>query len=257
MNRAPLTLALLLACPSAALAQQESAPIGPPVAFPQVTAVPIPLQSISGRFSSLSPARRVNCRNRQVAGRVVSESLIMVDQRFCGRDQSGVLVNVLFGNPADASRMVVGATVTIRAAFKIADEDREAYDASFLIAEKTQLVDVQPPVAPATAFTSYMICQPPELDALAEKLGGQLCVQNTVVENLAATGPALEAAARAPANMSSANQETGDPNAITCRRDLERSDIHLSSTACARGSYWVWWQKTKVRDERYWTPAPP
>lgn len=256
MNRAPLTLVLLLACPSPALAQ-ESAPVGPPVAFPQVTAAPTPLQSISGRFSSLSPTKRVNCRNRQVAGRVVSKSLIMVDQRFCGRDQSGVLVNVLFGNPADANQMAVGATVTIRAAFKIADENRQAYDASFLIAEKAQLVDVKPPVAPAPAFTSYMICQPAELDALAEKLGGQLCVQNTIVENIAATGPALEMAARAPANMWSTTEETGDPNTITCRRDLERSDIHLSSTACARGSYWVWWQKTKVRDERYWTPAPP
>lgn len=245
------TVALLFAFAYPATAQ-ESAPAGPPVAFPQVTEVPVSLQSISGRFSSLSPTKRVNCRNRQVAGRVVSARLIMVDQGFCGRQQSGVLVNVLFGNSADASRMIAGATVTIRAVFKTADEDRKEYDASFLIAEKAQLVEVDPPAAPTPAFTSYMICQPPELDALAAKLGGQLCVQNTVVENLATTAPALEAAARAPANG-----ETGDPNAIICRRDLERSDIHLSSIACARGSYWAWWQKTKGRDERYWTPAPP
>lgn len=168
-----------------------------------------------------------------------------------------MLVNVLFSKPADASRMVAGARVTIRGAFKTADEDRKAYDANFLIAEKAQLVGADPPTTPVPAFTSYMICQPPELDALAGKLGSQLCVQNTVVENLASMGPALEAAARAPANLSTADQETGAPNTITCRRDLERSDLHLSSIACARGSYWAWWQKTKVRDERYWTPAPP
>ena len=252
-----LTAALLLAFAyPVAVQAQASAPVGPPVAFPQVTALPVPLQSISGRFSSLNPTKRTNCRSRQVAGRVVSTSVIMVDQGFCGRQQSGVLLNVLFSNRADASRMIAGARVTIRGAFKTADEDRKEYDANFLIAEKAQLIDASPPAAPVPAFISYMICQPPELDALAGKLGGQLCVQNTVVENIATMGASLEAAARAPAKEG-INEDTSDPNAITCRRDLERSDIHLSSIACARGSYWAWWQKTKVRDERYWTPAPP
>lgn len=242
--------------PAAALAQ-VSAPAGPPVAFPQVTEVPTPLQSISGRFSSLNPTKQRNCSNKQVVGRVVSASLILVDKGFCGREQSGVLVNVRFSDRADAVRMVVGSRVTIRGSFKTADEDRTEYDANFLIAEKAQLADADAPPSPSPPFTSYMICQPPELDALAAKLGGELCVQNTLMDNLTATGPALEAAARSPANATPPNEESGDPNAITCRRDLERSDIHLSSTACARGSYWTWWYKTKVRESRYWTPAPP
>jgi hypothetical protein len=252
-----LTLLLTLCYPVAALAQ-VSAPVGPPVAFPQVTEVPIPLQSISGRFSSLNPTKRLNCPNKEAVGRVVSTSLIMVDERFCGRGQSGnVLVNVQFSNPADTAKMVVGSRVTIRGTFKTAEEDRSAeFYANFLIAEKAQLVDADPGAAPAPAFTSYMICQPPELDALAGQLGSELCVQSTIVANLTVTGPALEAAARSPANESPTNEEAGDPNAITCRRDLERSDIHLSSTACARGSYWAWY-KAKWRDRLYWTPAPP
>jgi len=250
-----IALLLTLSCPALA---QVSAPAGPPVAFPQVTAVPIPLQSISGRFSSLNPTKRLNCPNKEVVGRVVSASLIMVDERFCGRGQSGnVLVNVQFNNPADAVQMVVGRRVAIKAAFKTAEESRTAeFYANYLIAEKAELVDADPRAAPAPAFTSYMICQPPELDALSGQLGSELCVQNTIVANIAVTGPALEAAARSPANVSPTNDESDDPNAITCRRDLERSDIHLSSTACARGNYWAWY-KAKWRDRLYWTPAPP
>lgn len=252
-----LTLLLTFSCPTTVPAQ-GGAQVGPPVAFPQVTAVPISLQSISGRFSSLNPTKRLNCRNKQVAGRVVSTSLIMVDERFCGRGQTGVLVNVQFGNPADASRMVVGSRVTIRGTFRTADEDRNGeFYANFLIAEKAQLVDADSRVAPAPAFMSYMICQPPELDALAGQLGSELCVQNTIVENLAVIGPALEAAARSPKSVSPESEEAGNPNAVGCRRDLERSDIHLTSIACARGNYWNWWGKAKSREDRYWTPAPP
>jgi len=235
---------------STALAAQA----GGPVAFAQVTALPIPLQSISGRFSSLNPVNRRNCPTKQVTGRVVSAHLIMVSESFCGPGQSGnVLVNVAFANPADTAQMVVGRGVTITASFKSAEEDRTSvFYAKYLIAEKAKLVAADPPAAPAPAFTSYMICQPPELDALAGKLGGELCVQNTILANLAVTGAALETAARAPASAA----DSGDPNAIICLRDLERSDIHLSAIACARGSYWGWYQ-TKWRDYLFSTAAPP
>jgi hypothetical protein len=230
----------------------------PPVAFPQVTAVPIPLQSTSGRFSSLNPTKRVSCPNKTVSGRVVSARLIMVEERFCGPAQSGnELVNVEFSNPTDADQMVVGRRVTIRAAFKRAEEPRTPeFYAHYLIAEKPELVDAEPRVAPAPAFTSYMMCQPPELDALARQLRTELCVQNTIVANLTMTGPALEAAARAPVKVSATNEMSGDPNAITCLPDLERSDIHLSAITCARGSYWAWYN-AKWRDRLYSTPAPP
>jgi hypothetical protein len=253
------TVALLLAlsCPAAVLAQ-VGAPASPPVAFPQVTAVPIPLQSTSGRFSSLNPTKRVSCPNRIVSGRVVSARLIMVEERFCGPAQSGnELVNVEFSNPADTVQMVVGRRVTIKATFKRAEEARTAeFYAHYLIAEKAELVDVDPRAAPAPAFTSYMMCQPPELDGLARQLGSEVCVQSTIVANLTVAGPALEAAARSPGKVSAMNEVSGDPNAITCLPDLERSDIHLPAIACARGSYWAWYD-AKWRDRLYSTPAPP
>ena len=237
-------------------AQAQIAPGGPPVAFAPVTAVPLPLQSTSGRFSSLNPTNRRSCPNKRVTGRVVSPTLIMVSDRFCGRGISGnVMVNIEFGNPADAVQMVVGRRVVITAAFKSAEESRTAeFYAEYLIAEKARLVDADPPAPPVPAFTSYMICQPPELDALAGKLGSELCVQNTIVANLAATGPALEAAARAPADMPAGQTVPGD--AIACVADLEHSDMHLRAIACARGSYWAWYQ-TKWRDYLFSTAAPP
>jgi hypothetical protein len=237
-----------------ALAQ---APAGP-VAFAPVTGVPIPFQSVSGRFSSLNPIHRRTCMTGKVTGRVVSSRLIMVDQRFCGPGQSdNVLVNVEFSNPADAGQMIVGRRVTIAATFTSAEEDRNAvFYALYLIAPKAVLVSADPPGPPAPAFTSYMICQPPELDVLAGKLGHELCVQNTIVANLGVTGPALETAARAPTNVPMQDAASGDPNAITCQLDLERSDIHLPAIACARDSYWDWY-KTKWRDYLFQTPAPP
>ena len=231
---------------------------GGPVAFAPVTAVPIPLQSTSGRFSSLNPTNRRNCPGKQQTGRVVSARLIMVDEMSCGRGQSGnVLVNVEFNNPADTAQMVVGSRVTIAGAFKSAEEARtDRFYADYLIVEKARLVAAAPRAAPAPAFTSYMICQPPELDALAGQLGRELCVQSTLVANLAATRPVLEAAARAPANLSPTDEVSGDPNAIICRPDFERSDLHLSALACARGSYWIWYE-AKWRYRLFWTFAPP
>lgn len=233
------------------------APAGP-VAFAAVTGVPTPFQSVSGQFSSLNPIHRRNCLTGQVTGRVVSPRLIMVDQKFCGPGQSdNVLVNVEFKNPADAGQMIVGRRVTIAATITSAEEDRNAvFYALYLIAQKAVLVLADPPAPPVPAFTSYMICQPPELDAMAAKLGHDLCVQNTIVANLGVMGPALESAARAPTNVPVEDAVSGDPNAITCRLDLERSDIHLPAIACARDSYWDWY-KTKWRDYQFQTPAPP
>lgn len=248
----------LLACPIHALAEDSGPGATVGAQFGQVTGLPTPLQSTSGRFSSLSPSKPRNCPTRKVTGRVVSASLIMVDENFCGRGQSGnVLVNVQLGNPADAAQMVIGRRVAITAAFKNAEEERtDQFYANYLIAEKAKLVALDPSAAPAPAFTSYMICQPPELDTFARQLGKELCVQNTLVANLTATGPALEAAARTPVNTSPEDAAPGDPNAIVCHPDLERSDVHLSSVACARGSYWDWYN-SKWRDRLFLTPAPP
>ena len=248
-------LFLALSWPTALPAQVDA---GPPVAFAQVTGVPIPLQSTSGRFSSLNPTRRVACPVQTVSGRVVSARLIMVEERFCGPAQSGnELVNVEFSNPADAEQMVVGRRVTIRARFRRAEEPRtDEFYAHYLIAERAELVDAEPRAKPVPAFTSYVICQPPELDALARQLRTELCVQNTIVADLSVTGPALEAAARAPLKVSAMNEVSGDPNAIICLHDIERSDIHLPALACARGSYWAWYN-AKWRDRLYASAAPP
>ena len=253
-------LATLFFC-SAYVLGQNSAPAFPSVAFPQVTGVPIPVQSVSGRFSSLNPLNQLDCPYKKVSGRVVSPRLIMVRDMSCGRPgHDNLLVNVRFSNPADATKMVTGRHVVITARFKIAEEDRDPiFVAEFLIAEKAELVGGDPldrSAPPAQAFTSYMMCQPPELDALASRLGTELCVQNTIVANLSVTGSALEAAARAPAKLSPEDTVSGDTNTISCRFDPGVSDRHLSSVACARNSYWAWY-KAKWRDPLSSTPAPP
>lgn len=240
---------------------EDGASAAPSVAFPQVTAAPIPLQSASGRFSSLNPLNQHNCPYKKVTGRVVSPRLIMVDELDCGRPgHDNVLVNVQFSNPADAAQMVAGRRVTITAKLKSAEEDRDpVFVAEFLIAEKAQLVAGDPrdrSDPPVQAFTSYMMCQPPELDALATRLGKELCVQNTLVANLAITSAALEAAARAPAKLAPQDTMPGDPEAISCRLDPGVSDRHLPAVACARGSYWAWY-KEKWHDPLSSTPAPP
>lgn len=253
-----LGVTLLLAWPAPALAQ-TAAP-GPAIAFPQVTGIPTPLQSISGRFSSLNPVNPHRCADRKISGRVVSPHLIMVKEMDCGRSgHDNALVNVLFSNAADATQMVTGRGVVIAANFKRAEEDREpTIVAEFLIAEKARIEAADPIDAsapPAQPFTSYMICQAPELDALAGKLGSELCVQSTLVASLATTAPALERAARAPLNAGPEDVVPGDPNEISCRHDLKVSDRHLAAIACARGSYWAWYKA--LHDPQFSMPAPP
>ena len=254
----PIGALLVLFCGVPALAQ-TGAPAGPAVAFPQVTGIPIPLQSVSGRFSSLNPLNQHSCASKKVSGRVVSPRLILVPEMSCGRSgQKNVLVNVLFSNPADAAQMITGRHVDIAGSFKRAEEDRDPFFvAEFLIADRAQIVGgdpIDPSAPPAPAFTSYMICQPPELDALAGQLGKELCVQSTIVANLAATAPALERAARAPSNPPD-DAVSGDASAISCRMDPGVSDRHLSAIACARNSYWAWYKA--LRDPKFSTPAPP
>jgi hypothetical protein len=103
---------------------------------------------------------------------------------------------------------------------------------------------------------SYMLCQPPELDALATQLGSELCVQSTLLANLTVTGPALEMAARTPAKLSPGDTVSGDPNAISCRLDPGLSGLHLQAIACARGSYWAWYKAGWGRPSPT-TLAPP
>lgn len=256
-NRVTGALLSMLFCSVQALAQVGGAG-GPPVAFAPVTGTS--LQSASGRFSSFEPSNQLNCPFNTVTGQVVSPRLIMVTKMDCGRQgHDNVLVNVELSNPADAAQMIPGRRVTITAAFKSAVEDRDPrFYAEFLIAEGAQLVAGEPldRSAQPAAFTSYMACQPPELDTLATQLGKELCVQNTLLTNLPATGPALAAAARAAAKIAPEDTVSGDPNAITCRLDPGRSDRHLPATACARNSYWAWY-RAKWDDPLFSTPAPP
>ena len=69
-------------------------------------------------------------------------------------------------------------------------------------------------------------------------------------------GPALNQAARTPANASPTDTMSGNTNAITCRLDPGHSDRHLTAIACARNSYWAWY-KVKWRNPLSPTPAPP
>ena len=225
-------------------AAPASATNGPGVSFPSVSMLPVPLQSISGRWSSLNPRNRVLCFYSRVTGRVVSTRLILVKEMDCGQgvETADVLLNVQLSNPADAVQMVTGRHVVIKGIFRSAQE-HSPKDAFYLIAEKAELVAGDPRSPPAPAFMSYMMCQPQELDALAKKLGSELCVQSTIVANLTLTGPALETAARAPANLSPGDIVSGDPNAISCRLDPGLSDPQLQAIACARNNYWDWYNK--------------
>ena len=146
----------------------------------------------------------------------------------------------------------------MKADFTSGEERRDGpFSAFFLIAQNAEIVANDPaPVSPAPAFTSYMLCQPPELDALAAKLGSELCVQNTLLTNLSATGPQLEMAARRAASISPAAAVTGDLQAISCRLDREHSALHLKAIACARNSYWAWYNE-KWRNRNFLTPPPP
>ena len=244
-SRLPLALAVLLLGDAAPVSAQPSA------AFAQVTGTPTPLQSISGRFSSLNPLDRHRCSSRTVSGRVVSPNLIQVEKLDCGRSRPDIaLVNVRFDTPADAAQMIAGRRVDIAGNFQWAEEDREpTIVAKFVIAEKARIVSADAAAPPAPAFTSYMICQPPELDALAGRLKSELCVQSTVVADGAA-GPALEAAARAP----SPDAASGNADAISCKLEGGVSDRHLSAIACAKGSYWAWYKA--VHDPQFPLPAP-
>jgi hypothetical protein len=261
----PAAALVVLLCPAAARAQNSASSAAPgtngvSASLPAVTAIPIPLQSTSGRFSSLNPPNQLRCPSySKVIGRVVSTRLIVVQAMDCqGRGQTqNVMVNVKLANPADTVQMVAGRRVAITATFRSAWEHRtSAFTADYLIAENAELVAGDPIDRSAPAFTSYMLCQPPELDTLAKQLGHELCVQSTLVANLAAAGPALETAAGAPENVSPEDTVSGDPNAITCRPDTGTSDRHLSAIACARNSYWLWY-KAKWRAPLSPIPAPP
>ena len=260
-NRLTLAISasLLAVCAAPVLAQEgASAAAGPSVSFSPVTGMPVPLQSVSGRFSSLNPLNQVDCPNQEVSGRVVSPTLILVKQINCGEPvHESLLVNVKLRNPADAAQMVKGRHVVMAGRLISAGEGSDPVD--YLIVENAELVagdPIDPSAPPAQAFTSDMVCQPPELDALARQLGSELCVQNTILENLAVTGPALETAAREPLRVSPQNTVRGDPNAITCRLDRGISDRHLSAIACARNSYWTWY-KAEWREPMSSISAPP
>ena len=222
-------IALLLMIASPAPAQ---APAGP-VAFAAVTGVPTPFQSVSGRFSSLNPVHQHNCLTGQVTRprRLASSDPGGSDMSAAGRGNDNVLVNVEFeqsrrcrandhGTARDHSGQLQKRGGGPRSRFRTPNS---------LIAEKAVLVSSRPdPAPPAPAFTSYMMCQPPELDALASKLGHDLCVQNTIVANLGGMGPALESAARAPAKLAPEDAVPGDPNAISCRLDPGRFGSSLA-----------------------------
>jgi hypothetical protein len=228
--------------------------------FPSVGQQLPALLSGSGRFSAIDPPHQVNCGVFGVAGRVVSRNLIYMKENFdcaAGFRGHGMLVNVELADPADATKMIPGTAVIVRGTVKNAVENHNGYTVYFIFVENARVAPFGPDVDPQYANFNYMNCQPPELDALAKQLGRELCVQNALVTNLAATGQALELAAHAPTNMSPGDPVSGDPAAITCRLDPERSDAELSAMTCARNNYWVWWRAKWFDPSHIGTTGPP
>ncbi len=253
---------LLLACPAPALAQ-DGAPTTATdqrARFPSLGQQLPALLSGSGRFSGINPRNQVTCDATSVAGRVISRNLIyMRDNFYCagGFGGHGMLVNVELADAADVAKMIPGTAVIAQGTIKNAIENHNGYTVYFIFVEKARISSFGSEIDPQYANFTYMNCQPPELDALAKQLGRELCVQSTLVTNLAATGQALEAAAHAPAKMSPGDPVSGDPAAITCRLDLERSDAELSAMTCARNNYWVWWRAKWFSPSTISTTGPP
>ena len=232
---------LLLACTDPVLAQN-----GPPVAFGQVTGIPIPLQSVSGRFSSLNPLDRHGCADKKVSGRVVSPTLILVPQSACGRrEQTYVLVNVQLANPADAVQMVPGRRVDITASFKRALEARDLHfyrrfcdrregrdcrgrsDRSFRAARASlyELYDLPAAGAGRARHTAWQ---------------RSLCAEHA---SLQISRQQVRRWRRPPARLRKCRRRTwcpAMPMRISCRLDPGVSDRHLTAIACARNSYWTW-----------------
>lgn len=240
-------------------APSGSAMIGQETHFSSVGQQLPALLSGSGRFSAINPQHQVTCDATSVAGRVISRNLIFMRENFdCGGFRGhDMLVNVELADPADAAKMIPGTAVIAQGTIKDAHENHDGYTVYFIFVEKARVTPFGSGIDPQYANYTYMNCQPPELDALAKQLGRELCVQNTLVTNLAATGPALEAAAHAPMKISAGDAVSGDPAAITCRLDPEHSDAELSAITCARNNYWVWWRAKWFNPSGIGTMGPP
>ena len=105
-------------------------------------------------------------------------------------------------------------------------------------APPTDRVTAQLPVdAFGSQGESRIVCRPPQLVELAKRMGRNLCVQNSILANLKATGPALEAAARAFAEHRPGNTLSGSPDAISCRQMNQAFTV--SDLTCAQNSYWT------------------
>jgi hypothetical protein len=259
-HRASLLALVLTVCLSPAALAQNSAPPAPPSNFPSLGQQLPALLSGSGRFSAINPQHQVTCDVLGLSGHVISRNLIFMKDYFdCGGFRGhDMLVNVELADPADAAKMIPGTAVIAQGKVRNAIEKHNGYMVDFIFVENARITapfgsDVDPQYASYT----YMNCQPPELDALAKALGRELCVQSTLVANLAATGQALEAAAHAPVKMSPGDPVTGDPAAITCRLDPEHSDAELSAITCARNNYWVWWRAKWFDPSGIGTMGPP
>jgi hypothetical protein len=199
------------------------------------------------------------CQNSNVIGHVLTPRLVAVERdRFVCANYGGFAdLNVELADPADAAKMIPGTYVIVRGTFISAFEYHGSYRVVFVIAQQAHITSFGGSSTPVQTNGSVMMCQPPQLDALASKLGHELCVQSSLVTNLDANGAALEAAARAPMAGSAESAAAGDPAAITCRADPEHSDAHLTALACARNNYWAWWVQKQRCPITCDLPSPP
>jgi hypothetical protein len=87
-----------------------------------------------------------------------------------------------------------------------------------------------------------VVCDPPQLNALAKELARRLCVQSDILMNLNTTGTALAKAARSFEPFPQANTSNARPNAISCRNSSDgitsRLGTSRSPLVCALNTYW-------------------
>ncbi|HEX4028646.1 MAG TPA: M56 family metallopeptidase [Rhizomicrobium sp.] len=171
--------------------------------------------------ASAEPATVTQCHDTSVFGRVISPRVVLMQGFTCfaganGNGSAGspndirfgscplasttsahrdeckwdVTLNVQLANPADAAKMVPGKVVRLGGSFHVT---RQGQTGRVAVTNATIL------------FADYywgrnpiITCRPAELAALSRETGSALCVQQDILDDLKAKGPALAMAARSP-----------------------------------------------------------
>jgi hypothetical protein len=149
-----------------------------------------------------------------------------------------VIMKLQLADYGDAFKMKRRSIVWLSGDVRLTRDRQGNIQGDSLTMENARLLQADPFALLQPAFK----CLPSELDALAERIGRRLCVQNDVMANLKLTGAALQAAALSPLRDPEVKGSASDPQAITCRfSDDKKPASHLRPLPlnCAFNSVWA------------------